>query len=62
MNSKFIKKARYQRNIDDNYSQCLTCERKFKITKEKAGFCQSRINKDGEIYTIVYGLKPVNYY
>lgn len=58
MNSNFIKKAKYQKKIDDEYSQCLTCERKCKISKGKAGFCKTRINKDGEIYTIVYGLIP----
>jgi pyruvate formate lyase activating enzyme len=58
MNSKFIKRAKYQRKIDDDYSQCLTCERKCKILKGKSGFCQTRINKDGVIYTIVYGLIP----
>ncbi|NVM19051.1 MAG: AmmeMemoRadiSam system radical SAM enzyme [Candidatus Lokiarchaeota archaeon] len=58
MSSRFLKKAKYQRKIDDNYSQCLTCERRCKIQKGKAGFCQTRINKDGEIYTIVYGLIP----
>ncbi len=58
MNSKFIKKAKYQRKIDDNYSQCLTCERKCKILNGKSGFCQTRINQAGEIYTIVYGFIP----
>ena len=58
MNSEFIKKSKYQRKIDRKYSQCLTCERKCKILKGKSGFCQTRINKDGEIYTIVYGLIP----
>ena len=58
MNSKFIKKGRYQRKIDDNYSQCLTCERRCKIAEGEAGFCQSRVNNDGEIYTFVYGLIP----
>jgi len=58
MNSKFIKKGRYQRKIDDNYSQCLTCERRCKIAEGEAGFCQSKMNNDGEIYTIVYGLIP----
>ncbi|UCC21183.1 MAG: AmmeMemoRadiSam system radical SAM enzyme [Promethearchaeota archaeon] len=58
MNLTFIKKAKYQRKIDEEISQCLTCERKCKIAKGKAGFCQTRINEDGEIYTIVYGLIP----
>ncbi|MFX0012370.1 MAG: radical SAM protein, partial [Candidatus Hermodarchaeota archaeon] len=58
MNSKFIRKANCQRKIDENYTQCLTCERRCKIAIGKAGFCQTRINNDGEIYTIVYGLIP----
>ncbi len=58
MDSVFIKKSKYQKIIDNKYSQCLTCERKCKIPKGKSGFCQTRINKDGEIYTIVYGLFP----
>ena len=56
MNSKFIKKVRFQKKLDDKYSQCLICERKCKIAKGKAGFCQTKINEDGVIYTIVYGL------
>ena len=58
MKSEFIRKAKYQKKIDEDYSQCLTCERKCKIKKGKVGFCQTRINKDSEIFTIVYGLIP----
>ena len=58
MNSKFLKKGKYQRKIDENYSQCLTCERRCKIENGKTGFCQTRINKNGEIFTLVYGLIP----
>jgi pyruvate formate lyase activating enzyme len=58
MKSEFIRKAKYQKKIDENYSQCLICERKCKIKKGKVGFCRSRINKDGEIFTIIYGLIP----
>ncbi|MEJ2293531.1 MAG: AmmeMemoRadiSam system radical SAM enzyme [Candidatus Lokiarchaeota archaeon] len=58
MELEFIRKAKYQKKIDEDYSQCLICERKCKIKKAKVGFCQSRINKNGEIFTIVYGLIP----
>lgn len=58
MDQCFIKKAKYQRKIDEEHSQCLTCERKCKISKGKTGFCQTRLNKDGEIYSIVYGFIP----
>jgi pyruvate formate lyase activating enzyme len=58
MISKFLKKAKYQKKIDENYTQCSTCERQCKIENSKTGFCKTRINKDGEIYTLVYGLIP----
>ncbi|MFX0001252.1 MAG: AmmeMemoRadiSam system radical SAM enzyme [Candidatus Hodarchaeota archaeon] len=58
MSLVFLKKAKYQSKIDDNYSQCLTCERKCKILNGNSGFCQTRVNKEGEIFTIVYGFIP----
>ena len=50
INPKFIKKAKFQKKINADLSQCLTCERKCKISKDKSGFCKTRINLDGEIY------------
>ncbi len=58
INQKFLREARFYEKIDEKYSQCLTCERKCKIAKEKVGYCQTRINIAGVIYTIVYGLIP----
>ncbi|MFW9784449.1 MAG: AmmeMemoRadiSam system radical SAM enzyme [Candidatus Heimdallarchaeota archaeon] len=58
MDSRFIKKAKHQIKIDENRSQCLTCERRCKIERAKTGFCNTRINKNGEIFTLVYGLIP----
>ena len=58
MNSESIKKSKYQRIIDEKCSQCLTCERQCKIQEGKSGFCKTRINKEGKIYSIVYGLIP----
>ncbi|MFX0071296.1 MAG: AmmeMemoRadiSam system radical SAM enzyme [Candidatus Hermodarchaeota archaeon] len=58
INPNFIKIAKYQQKINKNVSQCLTCERKCKIPKRKYGFCGTRININGEIYTIVYGCIP----
>jgi pyruvate formate lyase activating enzyme len=58
MKSQFIKKTRYQRKVDSKFSQCLTCERKCKIALDKAGVCQTRLNKDGVIYSIIHGLIP----
>ncbi|MFX1411688.1 MAG: AmmeMemoRadiSam system radical SAM enzyme [Promethearchaeota archaeon] len=58
INLKFLKKVKFQQKLDEHVSQCLTCERKCKIIAGKTGFCQTRINQDGEIYSIVYGLIP----
>jgi len=58
INPKFFKKSKYQKKINDKISQCLTCERKCKISLGNSGFCQTRVNKDGEIFTIVFGCIP----
>jgi pyruvate formate lyase activating enzyme len=58
MNSDFIKTTKYQSKINEKFSLCLTCERKCKIQIGNSGFCHTRINKNGVIYTVVYGLIP----
>ena len=58
INPNFIKKSKYQKKINDNVSQCLNCERKCKISLGNSGFCQTRINQGGEIFTIVFGCIP----
>jgi len=58
INPLFLKKSKFQTYVNENYSQCLNCERKCKIMKEKSGFCQTRVNLDGIIHSIVYGLIP----
>ncbi|NVM16644.1 MAG: AmmeMemoRadiSam system radical SAM enzyme [Candidatus Lokiarchaeota archaeon] len=58
MNPLFLKKSKFQTSLNENYSQCLICERKCKIMKEKSGFCHTRVNLDGCIHSIVYGLIP----
>ncbi|MHA1344177.1 MAG: radical SAM protein, partial [Promethearchaeota archaeon] len=58
INQNFIKKSVYQKKINENVSQCLICERKCKIIRGKTGFCQTRMNIDGTIYSIVYGCIP----
>jgi pyruvate formate lyase activating enzyme len=58
INPSFLKESKYQKKISDKIVQCLTCERKCKIVKGKTGFCQTRININGTIYTLVYGCIP----
>ena len=57
-NSRFFKPAKYQKSINENLSQCLTCERRCKIYKNEIGSCKTRTNKDGVIESFTYGLIP----
>ena len=57
-NLRFFKPGKYQKVINNDISQCLTCEHKCKINKNKTGKCQTRININGTIFTFVYGLIP----
>ncbi|TFG18272.1 MAG: AmmeMemoRadiSam system radical SAM enzyme [Promethearchaeota archaeon] len=57
INPQFLKMGLHQKQ-EDNIVQCLICERKCKITAGKFGYCQTRINKGGKIYSIIYGLIP----
>ena len=58
INPSFVKKSKYQKRINKTISQCLNCERKCKISLGNAGFCHTRINQDGVIFTTVYGCIP----
>ncbi len=41
--------------MGEGAARCLTCERKCSVTHGKVGFCQTRMNIDGQIHTLVYG-------
>jgi len=55
INHNFLKKAKYQKKINNKIIQCLTCERRCKISEGSLGHCQTRYNLNGSIYTIVFG-------
>jgi pyruvate formate lyase activating enzyme len=54
LNSPTVKKALLYTRVDDSV-QCNTCERRCIIPVGSCGWCGTRINIDGELYTIVYG-------
>jgi len=58
INKKFIRKGKYHKKVNKQVSQCLTCERKCKIKEGEIGHCGTRVNFEGDIYTIVYGCIP----
>lgn len=49
-----IKEALFQKTKDSKIT-CFTCERRCEIEREKFGFCKTRKNIDGKLYTLVYG-------
>uniref|UniRef100_A0A7C4EKZ9 AmmeMemoRadiSam system radical SAM enzyme n=1 Tax=Thermodesulfovibrio aggregans TaxID=86166 RepID=A0A7C4EKZ9_9BACT len=49
-----IKEALLQK-IKDSKVQCLTCERRCEIDEGQTGFCKTRKNIAGKLYTLVYG-------
>jgi pyruvate formate lyase activating enzyme len=36
--------------------QCLTCERRCKLAHGQVGWCRTRVNRGGKLYTLIYGL------
>lgn len=58
IDKRFIRKSRYQKKISNEMSQCQICERKCMIKVGNTGFCGTRKNIDGEIYTLIYGCIP----
>lgn len=43
------------RPLDDKVIQCQVCQRRCKIAPGKGGFCKTRKNMEGELYSLIYG-------
>jgi pyruvate formate lyase activating enzyme len=41
--------------LKDSMVQCILCERRCRIPSGDKGFCKTRINIDGRLFTVVYG-------
>jgi pyruvate formate lyase activating enzyme len=50
-----VQKATFYEKLADNKARCTLCERKCEISPNAKGFCKTRINIDGDLYTLVYG-------
>jgi pyruvate formate lyase activating enzyme len=55
MHSPFIREALLQEPINGKV-RCLTCERRCLLADGQVGWCRTRQNLDGTIYTLIYGL------
>ncbi|MHA1280959.1 MAG: hypothetical protein ACTSQP_00520 [Promethearchaeota archaeon] len=47
-----------QKQLENKKTQCLTCSRKCIINYGSYGFCKTRINYGGKLYSINYGCIP----
>ncbi len=52
----WIRKALLYDKLGEGKVKCNTCERRCVISPSKLGFCKTRQNIDGELYTLQYGL------
>lgn len=52
----FIRKALLFDKLENKKVRCNTCGRRCIIEEGKKGFCKTRINKNGTLYTLEYGL------
>jgi pyruvate formate lyase activating enzyme len=55
MKSGMKKEAMLYEKLDENRVQCHLCAHHCKINEGKRGICHVRENKDGTLYTLVYG-------
>ena len=53
---KYIKEALLYDKLENKKVRCNTCNRRCIILPGKFGFCKTRKNKDGKLYTLEYGL------
>jgi len=56
MENGFATEARFFKTLEDNRVQCGICFRNCVIEPGERGFCQARKNKDGVLYSLIYGL------
>ena len=52
----WIRKALLYDKLSGKKVKCNTCERRCVISPGKLGFCKTRQNQEGELYTLQYGL------
>jgi hypothetical protein len=42
-------------NVKEDKVECLTCQRRCIISEGKSGWCHTRVNKRGKLYSLIYG-------
>ena len=52
--SSFMREALLQERVGDKV-RCLCCERRCLVKEGERGWCQTRVNQGGTLYTLIYG-------
>jgi pyruvate formate lyase activating enzyme len=52
---KWSKEVYYQTELGQGYVRCLTCPNTCVLPPDARSRCRSHVNKDGKLYTLVYG-------
>jgi len=52
----YMKEALLYEKLNDKKVRCNTCNRRCVIPENKVGFCKTRENRNGKLYTLEYGL------
>ena len=50
-----VREALFYEKLKDGKVKCSLCERRCEIPQGSKGFCKTRMNIDGKLYTLVYG-------
>ncbi len=50
-----VRRAVFYENIRGGKVRCTLCERQCRISSGSKGLCKTRMNIDGELYTLIYG-------
>lgn len=51
-----MKEAVLYQKLEDQVVRCHVCQRRCHILPEKVGFCRSRLNQNGRLYSLLYGI------
>ena len=50
-----VREASFYEKLPNHRVKCSLCERRCKIPQGSKGFCRTRVNIKGKLYTLVYG-------
>lgn len=56
MRSCDLKEALLYEKLEDNKVRCSTCYRRCLISEDKRGYCNTKVNFNGKLYSTIYGL------